>query len=189
MHAITQHTPTTETPDPTDAGTSASPPARLSLAPDGSSPALLDGAWWPRSRDLAAELPSLTTVLDPRWGRITRITVNPAYWPVVPHKIRVEGHAVQVGWFEAEQDRHKLLLLSYRTGRWDLLVVPPETDPEAAAWLMAAAADPLRASTASGLMDEAEQRSPAVLADRAPEAVWESEGGPDIIRSVAGTHN
>jgi hypothetical protein len=40
-------------------------------------PALLDGAWWPRSRDLHAELPALAAVLDPLWGRITRITVNP----------------------------------------------------------------------------------------------------------------
>lgn len=129
---------------------------RMSLAPLGSAPALLDGAWWPRSRDLGAELPSLVAVLDPLWGRITRVTVNPTHWPAdFPRKVPVDGHVVKVGWFLAEQDPHQLLLLSYRTSRWDLLVVPPETDPVTAAWLMTAASDPLRTSTGSELVAEA----------------------------------
>ncbi|MFD9107995.1 DUF5994 family protein [Streptomyces bottropensis] len=32
---------------------------------DGASRGLLDGAWWPRSRDLLVELPALTRMLDP----------------------------------------------------------------------------------------------------------------------------
>lgn len=129
---------------------------RISLAPLGSAPALLDGAWWPRSRDLGAELPSLVAVLDPLWGRITRVTVNPTHWPAdFPRKVPVDGHVVKVGWFLAEQDPHQLLLLSYRTSRWDLLVIPPETDPATAAWLMTAASDPLRTSTGSALVAEA----------------------------------
>ncbi|WOX11505.1 DUF5994 family protein [Streptomyces sp. N50] len=132
------------------------PALRMSLAPLGSASALLDGAWWPRSRDLAAELPSLVAALDPLWGRITRVTVNPTHWPAAfPRKVPVDGHVVKVGWFLAEQDPHQLLLLSYRTSRWDLLVVPPETDPATAAWLMTAASDPLRTSTGSQLVAEA----------------------------------
>ncbi|MEV8431622.1 DUF5994 family protein [Streptomyces sp. HUAS 31] len=150
---------------------------RLSLAPAGPAPALLDGAWWPRSGDLGAELPSLAAVLDPLWGRITRVTVNPTHWPVVPRKVPVAGHIVKVGWFLSEQDPHELLLLSYRTGRWNLLVVPPQTTPVSAAWLMAAASDPLGTSTASGLMEEAARRRTLYEADRTVEAVWDSEGG------------
>jgi hypothetical protein len=150
---------------------------RLSLAPGGPAPALLDGAWWPRSRDLVAELPSLTEVLDPLWGRITRVTVNPTHWPVVPRKVPVAGHVVKVGWFLAEQDPHELLLLSYRMGRWNLLVVPPRTTPVSAAWLMAAASDPPGTSTASRLMEEAARLRTVSEADRAVEAVWDTEGG------------
>ncbi|WP_327594128.1 DUF5994 family protein [Streptomyces chartreusis] len=150
---------------------------RLSLAPAGPAPALLDGAWWPRSRDLGAELPSLAAVLDPLWGRITRVTVNPTHWPVVPRKVPVAGHIVKVGWFLSEQDPHELLLLSYRTGRWNLLVVPPQTTPVSAAWLMAAASDPLGTSTASRLMEEAARLRTMYEADRTVEAVWDSEGG------------
>jgi hypothetical protein len=54
---------------------------------------------------------------------------------------------------DLEIDPHKLLLLSYGTGRWDLLIIPPETGAESAARLMAAASDydgpPLTASARS----------------------------------------
>lgn len=158
---------------------------RLSLAPVGPAPALLDGAWWPRSRDLAAELPFLTAVLDPLWGRITRITVNPTHWPVVPRKVPVAGHVVKVGWFLPEQDPHELLLLSYHLGRWNLLVVPPRTPPVQAAWLMAAASDPLGTSTASRLMEEAARLRTVSETDRAVEAVWDSEGGHEARAPAA----
>ncbi|MFD9041634.1 DUF5994 family protein [Streptomyces bottropensis] len=137
--------PTLPHPEPV-----AAPAARLALKTDGASRGLLDGAWWPRSRDLLSELPALTDVLDPLWGRITRIAVNPEHWPVIPRKVPVEGHVVKVGWFTPQIDPHKLLLLSYGTDRWDLLIIPPETGAESAAQLMAAASDhdgpPLTAS-------------------------------------------
>lgn len=53
----------------------------------------------------------------------------------------MDGRNVHVGWF-TEQDADKLILLSFTVGRWDLLVIPPETEPAAAARLMAAAAIP-----------------------------------------------
>ncbi|MGS2590352.1 DUF5994 family protein [Streptomyces hebeiensis] len=155
--------------------------ARLVLAPVDTAPALIDGAWWPRSRDLKAELPALIEVLDPLWGRITRVTVNPTYWPVIPRKVPVHGHVVHVGWFEAEQDPHKLLLLSYTVGRWDLLVIPPETEPATAARLMATATDSSRALTATGLIHEAElfRAEAEADSDSFREAIWDSEGGHD----------
>ncbi|WP_349636854.1 DUF5994 family protein [Streptomyces sp. 549] len=47
-------------------------PVRLSLRPPGPLSGLLDGAWWPRRRDLTRGLPSLTGLLNPPWGRIAR---------------------------------------------------------------------------------------------------------------------
>ncbi|MFJ1971419.1 DUF5994 family protein [Streptomyces sp. NPDC087903] len=169
---------------------SSPPPLRLQLAPPGSSPALIDGAWWPRSRDLTAELPALTAVLDPLWGRITRVTVNPTFWPVIPRKVPVQGHVVKVGWFKAEQDPHKLLLLSYTAGRWDLLVIPPETDAVTAARLMTTATDPARQLTASGLIQEAAlfgiaAEAEAAAWDSTRETVWDSEGGHGARRSAS----
>ncbi|MGW7237435.1 DUF5994 family protein [Streptomyces sp. NPDC054804] len=113
----------------------------------------LDGAWWPRSRDLPSELSALADVLDPLWGRITRIAVNPRHWPVLPPRMSANGHVVKVGWSTSELDPHEILLLSYTTGRWDLLVIPPETGALAAARLMAAAsADTGPSMTATRLM-------------------------------------
>ncbi|WP_051865393.1 DUF5994 family protein [Streptomyces griseus] len=164
-------------------------PPRLVLAPGETTPVLIDGAWWPRSRDLTAELPALIEILDPLWGRITRVTVNPTFWPVIPRKVPVRGHVVHVGWFEAEQDPHKLLLLSYTVGRWDLLVIPPETEPAIAARLMATATDPSRSLTATGLIHEAERfritAEEAVGSDSLREAVWDSEGGNDARRPAS----
>ncbi|MFJ3494843.1 DUF5994 family protein [Streptomyces sp. NPDC086091] len=176
MTATVSRTPPSEgrpPPNPPPPSPSSSPALRLSLAPAGSAPALLDGAWWPRSRDLTAELPSLTAELDSLWGRITRITVNPTHWPAVPRKVPVAGHVVKVGWFLAEQDPHELLLLSYHVGRWNLLVVPPETPPATAARLMAAASDPQRSATATGLLAQetaAHPPAPAPLSVGVPPA-------------------
>ncbi|MBA4863960.1 hypothetical protein H1V43_21895 [Streptomyces sp. PSKA54] len=153
-----------------------SQPVRLSLTPAGSVPGLLDGAWWPRSRDLSHELRALTDVLDARWGRITRVTVNPAHWPVIPRKVPVTGHTVHVGWFADEQDPNKLILLSYNSGRWDLLVVPPETGAAAAARLMSAAATPGALLTASSLMASEDTTRDARDA-LSGEEEWETDGG------------
>lgn len=165
----------------------AAPAARLALKTAGTSRGLLDGAWWPRSRDLLSELPALTDVLDPLWGRITRIAVNPTYWPVIPRQVPVDGHIVKVGWFTPEIDPHKLLLLSYGTGRWDLLVIPPETGAESAARLMAAASDhdgpPL---TASALIaaDEARYGVSSTGESLDPDESWEYEGGASSVSAA-----
>ncbi|WP_338146406.1 DUF5994 family protein [Streptomyces boncukensis] len=117
------------------------PTARLALKPLSPSrrPGELDGAWWPRSRDLASELSALADVLDPLWGRIARVAVNQRFWPVIPRKVFVNGHVVKVAWFTSESDPHRILLLSYTAGRWDLLVIPPESRATSATRLLAAA--------------------------------------------------
>ncbi|WP_033037770.1 DUF5994 family protein [Streptomyces monomycini] len=158
--------------------------ARLRLTPTDRRSGPLDGAWWPCSRDLVRELPALTAILDLVWGRITSVTVNPTCWPVIPRKVAVNGHVVRVGAFGAEQDPHELFLASYTVGRWDLLIVPPETAPDRAAALMLAAADPHNALTASGLLKTvgpptvASGRRTAGTRNVPPGAVeWENEGG------------
>ncbi|WP_330331324.1 DUF5994 family protein [Streptomyces sp. NBC_00536] len=151
-------------------------PARLSLTPKTALAGQLDGAWWPRSRDLETELPALAAALEAPWGRITRVTVNPTRWPVVPHAVPVSGQVLHVGWF-TEQDPHKLILLSYSVGRWDLLVVPPETGPAAAARLMAAAAIPGSVLTASVLMANEAAIGRGIRDAQRQESGWESEGG------------
>ncbi|MFJ9121254.1 DUF5994 family protein [Streptomyces sp. NPDC102394] len=161
MSAITDHSSPRAVPF-------RAPTARLALKPVSLSPERdeLDGAWWPRSRDLSHELPVLADVLDPLWGRITRIAVNPRYWPIVPERLFVNGHGVKVGWFTTELDPHKILLLSGTSGPWDLLVIPPEVSAPSAARLMAAAsASTARQSTATALMAAELVDAPSTPAD------------------------
>ena len=131
--------------------------ARISLKPFTRHPGVVNGAWWPRSRDLTRELPGLIAVLDESWGQINRVTVNAGMWPRISKRVQTGPHIVRVGWFDAEQDPHDLCVISYGSapGRWDLLVVPPDTEPGQAARLMAAASDVGNKQTASALLADA----------------------------------
>ena len=82
------------------------PKPRLRLQPDRSARMLLDGGWWPRSADPAAELPGLILALDERHGSINRIMLGMADWDSSrPRRLRVDGPAgsrvVRLGWFAA----------------------------------------------------------------------------------------
>ncbi|MFE0701893.1 DUF5994 family protein [Streptomyces sp. NPDC058872] len=148
---------------------------RLALTPRTSLAGLLDGAWWPYSRDLATELPPLVDALRDRWGRITRITANPAPWPVAPHQVPVGGHTVRVRWF-ADQAPDTMTLLSYDRGRCDLLVIPPEAEPVAARGLMAVASAPGNLHTTDTLMVDEDATGRRLREARAGEDPGETDG-------------
>ena len=124
----------------TDERRTASSPAvpsrpRLRLQPDLSARTLLDGGWWPRSADPAAELPGLILAIEERHGPITRIMLGGADWDASrPRRLRVDGPAgsrvVRLGWFETMPAG--LLTATARAGRTDLLTVPPYTGEPAA---------------------------------------------------------
>ncbi|MFE0735427.1 DUF5994 family protein [Streptomyces sp. NPDC058855] len=150
--------------------------ARLALTPNTSMAGLLDGAWWPYTRDLAAELPPLVEALRDRFGRVTRITANPAPWPVALRQVPVGGYAVHVGWF-TDQAPDTMILLSYSLGRCDLLVIPPETEPSSAARLMTAASAPGNLHTTGTLMSEEHETGRLLREAGAGEDAWETDGG------------
>ncbi|MEU6545771.1 DUF5994 family protein [Streptomyces sp. NPDC046859] len=114
---------------------------RLRLAPHSGMPRPVDGAWWPRSYDLLAELPLLLAGLPRAWGHITSVTVNGATWPSVPGRMLVSNQVVRLHRTLTASATHTIVLLAPGRGRWDLVVVPPDTTEEAAEPLMAAAAD------------------------------------------------
>jgi hypothetical protein len=184
MTAVTPLPLASVRPPRASAGTDA---LRVAIRPPGAPSGLLDGAWWPYSDDLEYELPFLVAALDRDWGRITRITVNPAHWQPLPHEVRVRGHVVKVGWFVTEQDPHKLLLLSYGIGRLDLLVVPPGTSEAAAARLMAAATDPVGSPTASALIAAENARPEHPERPERPEHPRDADPAPDAAGAATGS--
>ncbi|MFC9913035.1 DUF5994 family protein [Streptomyces sp. NPDC059862] len=115
------------------------PLLRLRFAPRSALPRRLDGVWWPRSYDLLAELPQLLGALPRAWGHITRVTVNGAAWSAAPGRMLVANQVVRLHRTATLHASNTVVLLAPGHGRWDLLVVPPDTTEEAAEPLMTAA--------------------------------------------------
>ncbi|MFH0243777.1 DUF5994 family protein [Streptomyces sp. HK10] len=134
-------------------------PARLTSTGARVFPGLpgVDGVRWPRSRDLPRELPALTDVLDDGRGRVTRATVDPTGWPVVPREVRVTGRTVRVRWFLDEHHPYGLILLFRTAGRCELPVVPPGTTGATADWPASAATAVGGLLTADGFMAREEE--------------------------------
>ena len=85
--------------DYVDAGRWHSPPThtpRLRLKPKAPQSGYVDGAWWPRSVDLAAELPDLLSVLSVRLGPIDRVIYNVNEWAKPQAKIVAGGRTVRL---------------------------------------------------------------------------------------------
>src|SRR6476620_10557120 len=60
---------------------------------------ILDGAWWPRSRDVTAELPALIEVLTAHLGPIMRVGMDTAAWDDVPTRVVVDDRVVHLDSF------------------------------------------------------------------------------------------
>jgi hypothetical protein len=109
------------------------------LKPKAPTTGWVDGGWWPRSWDLAAELPDLQAVLAVRLRlrRIERVSYHLGEWGATVPKIRVDGSVVRLQGFRT-QHVNTVDVLAARQ-RVTLLVVRPETSAQAAhAALMAA---------------------------------------------------
>lgn len=112
-------------------------PARLAILPQGTGLHRIDGAWWPRTRHLATELPPLLDALAPRWGRITRVTVDNSMWDTGPHRLVLGRRVIHISRSIGMGHRHSVCLLALGTGRCDLLVVAPDTPADQAVRIMA----------------------------------------------------
>ncbi|WP_329045798.1 DUF5994 family protein [Amycolatopsis sp. NBC_01488] len=115
---------------PSGPNTTLSPPpateARLSLKPAAPATGEVDGAWWPRSRDLPAELPALLTAVTARLGRIDRVTHHLADWPASTRRITFDDSVVRLEGFRS-QHTGTLTVIGWDRQRLTLRVVPPET--------------------------------------------------------------
>lgn len=115
-------------------------PPRLKLKPQAATTGQVDGAWWPRSRDMAAELPTLLTDLAARLGRVERVSYNLAAWAPTARKITIGGAVVRLGGYRT-QHPDTVDVLGARQ-QLTLLVVPPEASPQAARRALNTAAQP-----------------------------------------------
>lgn len=110
---------------------------RLELEPTMSREGVFDGAWWPRSNHVLAELPDLITALGAHFGRIVRVGLDTSAWDGVPRSVPANGLTIRINWFTGSD-----ATISVTRGFQDhflLLVVPPGTASATAASAMAGA--------------------------------------------------
>ncbi|MEV4331812.1 DUF5994 family protein [Streptomyces sp. NPDC049597] len=111
--------------------------ALLRLQTTHSREGVLDGAWWPRSRDVATELPALIQALTVHLGPITRVGLDTAAWEEVPTRVVVDDRVVRLDSFPVGDDT--VLITRGDKDHFALMVVPPSTSPDAARGAMARA--------------------------------------------------
>lgn len=156
---------------------------RLRLEATLSHRGLLDGGWWPRTRDPVTELPGLITGLQARIGPVRRISLNKTAWDSTPHRLMVGGRSVRLGWFRT-LDAHTVCVTSTEQDRLDLLVIPPESSAAAAALAMTMATAEGNTTRPAAILTTSRTlaassipTSPSWAAEHEQECCWESEGG------------
>jgi hypothetical protein len=98
---------------------------------------VLDGAWWPRSRDVAVELPGLISALAERLGPLVRVGLDSRAWDGLPTRLVVDGRVVHIDASPVGDDT--VLVTRGDQDIFSLLVVPPDSPPGAARAAMAQA--------------------------------------------------
>jgi Family of unknown function (DUF5994) len=124
---------------------------RLKLKPKAPQSGYVDGAWWPHSEDLKAELPDLLSVLSVRLGPIGRVIYNVNEWAKPPAKFATGGRTVRLDGYRL-QPVNTVEIVGLNRAKIVLLAVSPHADPDQAHAIMMAAAGPNNASTVESLL-------------------------------------
>jgi Family of unknown function (DUF5994) len=124
---------------------------RLRLKPKAPLSGYVDGAWWPHSDDLAAELPDLLAVLSVRLGPIARVIYSLDEWPKAPKKLATDGRTVRLDGYRL-QPVNTVEVLALNSKKIVLLVVSPQAGPDQAHAIMMTAAGPNNALTVNSLL-------------------------------------
>ncbi|MET8299364.1 MULTISPECIES: DUF5994 family protein [unclassified Streptomyces] len=112
---------------------------------------VLDGAWWPRSRDIGAELPSLITALTGHLGPVDRVGLDSSAWEELPTRLIIDDRVVHIDSFPVGDDT--VLITRGERDYFSLLVIPPNTTPDAARTAMARAVSGDNATAEQILID------------------------------------
>jgi Family of unknown function (DUF5994) len=106
------------------------PAARVSFRQPVTSAPHVDAAWWPRSRDLEAELPGLLDVLWTAAREVDRVSYPIHSWLPAPRRLDIEGRHVRLGGFTHQDPSMISLRDAWGAERIDILVIPSDAGPE-----------------------------------------------------------
>lgn len=156
---------------PKNSPTAPSRMPRLRLKPKAPKSGPVDGAWWPRTDDLAVELPDLLAVLSVRLGCIDRVLYRVDAWAKAPRRLVTGDRAVRLDGYRL-QLINTIEILGLDGHRITLLVVSPHTKANDAHTTMMAVARPDHESLVAMPGDGETGWVSGVAHER-----WESEGG------------
>jgi hypothetical protein len=142
--------------------TMARPEARIRLRDPASLDGYIDGAWWPRSRDLSAELVPLLSTLTIAGHPIARVVYDLAFWSVTDRRARVGNRIVRLGGFAMPEAN--VVSFIDDTGvrrRLDVVVVEPEAQPDFAERVLALASMPGNRLRAAAILSTSKVTAPS----------------------------
>lgn len=131
---------------------------RLRLKPKTRITGGVDGGWWPRSRDLATELPGLLGVLAVRLGPLRQVAFALGAWDAAPRRAEIDGQSVRLEGL-GSQDASIVHVTGTDGQCISLLVVPPEAAEGAGQDAMMVAARPGNADSIAKILSMAGVRS------------------------------
>lgn len=134
---------------------------------------MVDGGWWPQSRDLAVELADLVDHFPGGGARVSRALFSPPDWDPAPRRIPVARGFLKVGSFPHDDTHLLTVQMSDRT-RLQIVVIPPAfTRAQGEEALLAASTSRNEHSAGELLAEVADQ--PSVD----PMGHWDDDGGHD----------
>ncbi|MFF8811023.1 DUF5994 family protein [Streptomyces pactum] len=148
--------------------------ALLRLSTTESREGVLDGAWWPRSRDIATELPALVRALTERLGPVVRVGLDASAWESLPTRLVIDDRVVHLDSFPVRDDT--VLITRGDRDHFSLLVIPPHATPEAAHAAMTQAVRPGNESQARQILIDTGTGEHAPVAG--PLVDGATDGGP-----------
>ncbi|ULL09798.1 hypothetical protein CKW46_09095 [Mycobacterium liflandii] len=105
----------------------------------------VDGAWWPRSRQLVDELPGLVASITERLGPIVMVSYHRNGWEQTPTVAEIAGHTVELLGFSSD-DPASLILIGQDGHHLTLRVISPDASDQSAQWTL----DEVRVDTGAG---------------------------------------
>ncbi len=110
--------------------------SRLRLRPRGDGTGHVDGVWWARTQDLAAELPGLLTVLRACLGPVRRVVYDPDGWSPSARHLQLGSHRIRLDPYPFELFNTMYVCSTH--GVVVLQVIPSTTDGSVADAVLAA---------------------------------------------------
>lgn len=146
----------TSTPVAEDGG------VRLELKPGGAKPGFVDGAWWPRSRDLRRELPEILAALSSRVGPVERVAFGRPGWDPTGRErlVTPTGRVSLDGFATFTPDAVWFVIAGRWQGRVCVLVIPPDTAPAVAERVLRRASAPDNVQSHAELLQEVDEGLP-----------------------------